>query len=303
MAYHTGARWRAWANYGPPSSGTAGTLAGEIEPGAILHDTLNGVVFVNEGTKLCPYYTPLPYAQPQLFGVNTDWRDQIGKALADTGAAAFVGGSGLRIFGQGIAETDSGAVISANGEGGAVMRLTSTNEDAHLVAIGTAAGIMQPDQHQLLVVDVEVTQVTAITTRACGLGFLGTAADALDPPATSATTVATLVQDDMCIMYFDTDFTDGDQFYIAHNKSNAAATMTAVATAVDCAAAATYQRLRVEIAEDGDATFFIDKDQVSSVVAIALDVDEECSPVFFIESETTAVAICDVKRFATWAYR
>lgn len=302
MSYHTGARWRAWANYGAPSSGTSGTLAGECEPGGWLFDTLNGVMFINEGTKVSPYYTPLGYDQAPLFGVHTDFRDQAGKAVANTDAEAVIPGSGLRVFGQGIAETDSGLVAQTAGEGGIVARLTTTDEASHVAAIGMDAGVMQPDQHQLLVVDVEFTNVTAITLRNVFVGFVGTAADALDPPVTGATTTATLVQDDLALMHFDVGYTDGDRWYVAYNKSNANATMTPDDTSTNVPAAGTYQRLRVEIAEDGDATFFLDKVQVE-YEAIALDVDEECSPVFGVESTSAAVKSVDIKRFAAWAYR
>lgn len=304
MAWITGARHRAWCNAGPPSSGTGGTLAGEIGAKGELLDTTNGVLYINEGTQASPYYTPLPYDQPQLFGVNTDWRDGVGVAISGTAGSVLVAGSGVRIFGQGADETDSGAVANTAGEGGTTMRLTTTNETSHTICLGMAAGVMQPDQHQLLVVDAELTNVTAITERALQIGFVGTAADAFDPVVTAATTVATLVQDDMCVMGFDVGYTDADRLYIAHNKSNANATMTAVDTSTNIAAAGTYQRLRVEIAADGDATFFIDKAQVSDVVAIALDVDEECSPILCLEAiAAAATKSIDVRRFATWAYR
>jgi len=302
----TGSRFRAWQNAGPPTSGTSGTFAGDPDlVGAFLWDKTNGVMYVNEGTALSPYWTPSPYDQPQLFGVNTDWRDGVGVAVAGTAASVLVAGSGVRIFGQGAAENDSGAVAQTAGEGGTVMRLTTTNEDAHTIALGMAAGVMQPDTHKLLVVDVELTMVTAITARALFVGFLGTAADALDPAVTGATTVATLVQDDLAGLFMDAQFTDADRIYGVHNKSNAAATQDLTAdgdTSTDLAAAATYQRFRVEIAADGDMTCFVDKAQVYTQ-AIALDIDEECAPVMYMEATAAAIKSMDVKRFAAWAYR
>ena len=47
---------------------------------------------------------------------------------------------------------------------------------------------------------------------------------------------------------------------------------------------------------------FVDKVQVYSQ-AIALDIDEECSPVVYLESQATAIKTADVRRFAAWAYR
>jgi hypothetical protein len=300
-----GSRTRTMRYAGAPSSGTSGTLAGTADAGGLLVDTTHGVVFVNEGTSLSPYWTPAPLDQWPLWGVNTDWRSQLGIAVADTGTEIILA-NGIRIFGQGLAETDSGIVVQAAGEGGNVGRLTTTDEDAHTIAIGMEAGVMQPDQHQLLVVEAEVAHVSAITLRAMFLGFVGTAADALDPPVTGSTVTATLVQDDLAGLFFDVGFTDADRYYAVHNKSDAAASQTVNTgsrdTGVDVAAAGTFQRLRVEIDATGGMTAFINKAQVFSLAA-ALDADEECSPVLCLESTSAAVKSLDVRRFATWAYR
>lgn len=298
-------RLRPWQNAGPPSSGTAGTLAGVAEAGAILWDTTNYVSFVNEGTRTSPYWTPTSLDQRPLFGVWTDFRDRVGIAVADTANAFIVPGSGLRIFGQGLAETDAGLVVQTAGEGGSVGRLTTTDETAHLTAIGMEAGTMQPDQHKLLVVDVELTHVSAITTRSMFVGFLGTAADALDPAVTGSTVTATLVQDDLAGLIFDTGLTAASRLYGVHNKSDEAATQalgTDGDTGVNVAAAGTYQRFRVEITAAGVMTAFVDKALVYTRSA-ALDADEEVSPAVYVQSLSAAVKSMDVRRFATWAYR
>lgn len=295
----------SWQNSGPPSSGTSGTLANYAEAGDWLRDVTNGVLYINEGTKASPYWTPIGFGQAPLFGVWTDFRDAAGKAVSDTAAAAFLAGSGLRVFGQGIAETDSGLVVQTAGEGGASGRITTTDEAAHLVAVGMAAGVMQPDQHSLLVVEAELTHVTALTNRAMFLGFLGTAADALDPAVTGSATTATLVQDDLAGVWFDTGNTDADRLYGVHNKSDEAATQDLAAdgdTDTDIAAVGTYQRLRVEINSDGDMLVFADKVQIYSE-ADALDADEEVSPALYLESNTTAVQSLDIRRLAAWACR
>jgi hypothetical protein len=299
-------RRRSWRISGAPLSGTSGTLAGFATPGALAHDVENGVLFVNEGTQASPYWTPVGYDQPALFGVHTDFRDSVGIAVTDTAASVQIAGSGLRIYGQGKAEAaDCGVVAQAAGEGGIVARISTTDEAEHLIALGMAAGVMQPDQHGTLAIDVEFTNVTAITARAIFCGFLGTAADDLDPAVTGATTVATLVQDDLAGIWMDSGLTDADRFYGVHNKSNEAATQDLTAdgdTSTDLAAAATYQRLRVEISSAGAMACFVDKAQIYAIAA-ALDVDEECSPVFYLESQAAAIKSADVRRFAAWAYR
>jgi len=288
---------------GSPKSGTYGTGLNEAGKGSLYYDYSNGAVWRNDGTITAPYWVPLSVgAGSPLWGIDTDFRDEVGKAHANTDAAAIVAGSGLRVFGQGVAETDSGAVASV-GEGGPVMRLTTTDEVAHTVAIGTKAGVYQPDQHGLGIVDVEFTSVSAITLRGYGIGFVGLAADAFDPPITAATTVATLVQDDLALIHQNVGYTDADRLYVAHNKSDAAADMTVVDSGVNLAAAGTYQRVRVEVdGADGTARFFVNKAQVAEV-SEALDEDEEASPVFYIESTSTAVKAVDVRRFLFCASR
>ena len=306
-----GALKRPWNSAGPPSSGTAGTLFGQADPGDIVLDTTNGVAFVNEGTKASPYWTPVDLNAPQLFGVHTDFRDGVEKPIANTDAQAFLAGSGLRVFGQGMAETDSGLVVQAAGEGGQGLgRLITTNEVAHTIAIGMAAGVMQPDQHQLLVIEAILTHVSAITLRSMFVGFVGEAADAMNPVVTGATTTATFSAtgsegDDLAGVFFDVGLTDADRLYGVHNKSNAAANQDLTAdgdTSTNIAAAATEQKFRVEIAANGNMTVFVDQVQVYSQ-AIALDVDEECSPVLYVESTSTATKSLDVRRFAAYAYR
>ena len=79
-------------------------------------------------------------------------------------------------------------------------------------------------------------------------------------------------------------------------------------------AAATYTRLRVEVDSSGNAKAFQDKSFLGQIPGAtgagthatstsALDADEEVSPVFYIESNTTSVLSADVRRFAAWAYR
>ena len=299
-------RLRPWQLAGAPSSGTAGDLAGKAEPGVLLWDKTNGVLFVNEGTKLSPYWTPVSYDQRPLFAFHSDFRDKVGKAVANTDGEGILAGSGLRIFGQGVDETDSGGVVQAAGEGGqGLLRLTTTNEAAHVIALGSEAGIMQPDAHQLLVIDAVLTNVSAITLRSLFFGFVGLAADALDPPVTGATTTATLVQDDLAGLFFDVGLTDGDRLFGVSNKGNADATQDLTAegdTSTDIAAAATEQRLRVEIDAAGGMTAFVDKVLVYTLAA-ALDVDEEVSPVLALESTSAATKSLDVRQFAAYAYR
>ena len=291
-----------------PLSGTSGTPLG-CPAGSLYINSSSGAVYVNEGTKTSPYWTPVQYDQPGLRAWHSDWRDGVGEPLADTDASLLLA-SGVRIHGQGIADTDSGGVVTYTAELGSIMRLTTTNEDAHTIGLTAGGGdtveLMQPDTHGPLVIDCEFTHVSAITLRATFMGFIGAIADTLDPVVTGATVTLTLVLDDLAGMFQDVGLTDGDGVFAPHNKSDEAATLATTDTGVDLsttiAAAATYQRWRVEISRAGVMTCFVDKAQVGRIVA-ALDVDEEVAPSFYVESTSTAVKSVDVKRFATWGLR
>jgi hypothetical protein len=298
---------------GGPNSGTTGTGFGVVPPGAFYQDRNTGTLYVNEGTKASPYWTPVSFSQPNLLGVYEDFRGPAVKAIADT-TTGLNAASGIRTFGQGIAETDSGCVKGTDVEGSHVGNMRTTNEDEHVVALGmgTSVAVLQPDTHGPLVVDVLWSQLTNILTRRIFVGFTGEAADAMDPVATGATTVITFSSggttgDDMAGIFMDANMTDADALYLAHNKSNAAATIATTATGVDLstnlAAAATYQRMRVEVDLLGNVRAFVDKTQVA-LITTALDVDEELLPVvaLMVESGTTIMQ-ATVKQFSCWGNR
>lgn len=295
-----------------PASGTSGTGAADWAAPNCLVRGSGGAIFVNEGTLASPYWTPVSYTQRGLLSWFSDFRDGVGKADANTDATTTVAGSGLRIHGQGIAETDSGVTVTMSDQG-AVADCHTTDEAAHTIVLSVGAGttpVFQPDQNGTCVVDVVLTNSSAITERALFVGFCGSAADALDPIVTGSTTTisfAATVGDDVAGLYFDTGLTDGDRLFAPHDKGNAnasiATTATGVDTGVDIAAAGTYQRLRVECSAGGAVTCFVDKAQVASFAAGCLDADEEIQPMCYLESNAASVKSLLVKQFGTWGAR
>lgn len=294
--------------YGP-KSGTSGTGAADwAHPGVIYMDTVNGVLYKNEGSLASPYWSPVNFNQDGLLAYWTDFRSTLGSALAATNASDTIAdGSGVRVHGQGLAETDSGLTVAV-AEGGQVASLVTTDEDAHLAALsppGTSP-IFQPDTHGPLVIDVNVAMSSALTLRRFFAGFLGTIADALDPPVTGATTTITLVQDDLAGLFYDAGLTAAARLFAPHNKSDEAASIATTATGVDTGqdfpAAGTYTRLRVEIWRNGTMVCFKDKVQITSIAA-SLDVDEEVQPCLLVGSTSAAVKTMLVKKFAAWGSR
>jgi hypothetical protein len=302
---------------GPVQSGTAaisGTLAGIAETDTVVFDKTTKSMFVNEGTAASPYWTPISVGA-NMTGVLDDMNAlNVSTAIAGTYGLTP---AGIRVFGQGAAENDSGLIPTTAVEGGSVGLSTTTNEDAHLHALGSPAGIFQPDTHGTCVVDVEWTAVTNITTRAGFVGFSGAAADALDPLMTYSSTTASFTADDLVGATFSSELTDADRWYTVSEKSNLAATQalgTTGNTSVDYPAAATYQRVRVEVRTDGTAYVWFDKTLFATVIAgasgggahasaISYDVDEEFSPVAYIESSAASIRSTNIKRFMYWGVR
>lgn len=48
---------QAASHPGTPSNGTSGTGANQLDKGALLTDTTNGVLYINTGTKASPAWT------------------------------------------------------------------------------------------------------------------------------------------------------------------------------------------------------------------------------------------------------
>lgn len=300
---------------GPPVSGISRSYPeqGTVDAGGLVMDATNGNVYVNEGTSAAPYYTPISFDQPGLAGWTLGRRSVgAGKAVADTATTATLPGSAIRVYGQGIeVNGDSGFIEGAAYEGGVLNTIHVTNEDAHLTALGLPANVFQPDAHGTIAVDIEFTDVADILTSAVFLVFIGAAADALDPVVTGATTTGTLALDDLAGMHSDNGYTDVDGVMLVSEKSNTAGTITSLSAVGARAAAGTYQRWRVEVDSSGYAIAFINKTEVGVIpgatgsnahasTTSSLDADEEVSPVFYIENQTTTTRTASVKGFSTW---
>lgn len=299
----------ALSGHGAPVSGNDWDAAGYqiAGKGSIYMNLDTGVMYVNDGDMNNVYWSPLNLVNfPNLLSWQTDFRDGVGLAVSGTETTYTIPGSGVRIFGQGLAETDSGVTV-AIGEGGPVASCITTDEDEHVIALGagiTTSVPYQPDTHGTIAVEALVAMSSAITLRRFFIGFIGTAADALDPPVTGTTATITLVQDDLAGLFYDAELTDADRLYAPHNKSDEAATIACSAcdTEVDFPAAGTYTKLRVEI--DAEGTMRCYKDGVLVFTQEeAVDVDEELAPVVLCASESAATKTMLVKYFRTWGSR
>ena len=297
---------------GFPTSGTSGTGAQAASrdqyagPGSIYIDTTRMTEWINEGTAASPYWTPTSPDQPGLISVSAkDFRGSDSKANNDSATSVALAPSGWTVLGDGVHETDSGAVVQVTEtDGRTPIRVTTSDAAGDLAALAyaivSAGGPYQPDVNGLAILDCILTNVSAITARIVGIGFVGLAPVGLTDPVTAATTITTLVNDDLALLYMASTAGDPNRIIAAHNKSDAAGTQdyssdTDLNTGVDMAAAGTKQRFRVEIGADGDMRGFIDKVEVFDQ-PIAVDVDDPLNALIYISPTTSTLAIMDVAR-------
>ena len=311
-----GTSTRLYGTTEPVSGGIGvGTGQGVAAGGSTYLDTNRKVLYINETNATAPYWTPLnAQNHPNLISFYTDFKDFVGEPLADTDTSLVVPGSGLRIFGQGLAETDSG-VVCATDSGCVRARLTTTDEAEHLVALsfGSIAGstlYMKPASWGPMVIEATVAMVSALTLRNFFIGFIGGVAadvgDALDPPGTAVTTTLTLVQDDLAGLYMDSRLTDATRIFAPHNKADEAATLTAASCITDpstvFSAAGTDVRFRVEITRTGTMYGYVNRTLVANV-PLASSTSVALAPVLLVGSTSAAIKAMDVRRFAVWSRR
>jgi len=173
----------------------------------------------------------------------------VGTLAADTAGEVALGD--FRVFGQGIAETDSGALIQngATGQSG-VIRLTTTNEAAHSLAVGTSQSF-SPALNGTMVMEARVN-APDLDTKTIFVGFSDDAAATAIAPATGATTTVTLSDSDLCGFLLDAALTSDEEWHTVHNGGTSAGVTdsTALTTGVD-AVAGEFDILRVEIDTTG----------------------------------------------------
>lgn len=291
-----------------PKSGTAGDGVGSAPLGSIYTDTTRGIRFVNEGTKAAPYWTPVSYDQPGLYAINAPhFFDHEEKAEANTDTSEELAPSGWTLVGDGIHENDSGALVqtATQGDPGALRLSSSAAAAGDLCALSTpvvsGAGIYQPDDNDMAVIDVNLASVGALTARIIYLGFAGIVAEGETDVVTAATTVTTLTQNDVAGLYMASTATDPDRIIAAFSKAGTPSTqdyavITGLNTGVNMPAAATALRFRAEVDGDGAIRLFLAKALVFTGAAATLAVDQELNALVYVSPTAATQAEIDVFR-------
>jgi len=214
-------------------------------------------------------------------------------AVGGTTAPPINFGQYFQLVGQGLAETDSGAVAQAGLSG--VVRFTTTDEDVHCLGLQTDTmfdiGKMAP-----LVMEVRV-QLPSLATEEVFIGFSDVQTDLAIIEAAimhGATTTLTLTASDLVGFFLADELTDDEGWHMPYNggTTTGPTVSTSVASGVD-AVVGDYNILRLEIDPNGTARWYIDgvlKQTVAGAVSTTTDLCFNC----LVESKTTATKSMDV---------
>ena len=210
-------------------------------------------------------------------------------------ATSAVSPGGFRIFGLGLDTNDSGMVAITGAPG---QRMTTSADTDDMVAIGGNA-MLAPDTQGPFRLSTALSFNNA-ATKSVFCGFVGTAADAMTKRVTSATTVLTLVDDDLVGLHFDTNLDDVDRWFVPHNAADAEATIATTATGVDTGknvVAASLTLIDVIVNADGsfnwnilDAAGFA----AGFLAAATSTVATALAPVLYVAAEGDAVEEMDL---------
>ena len=179
--------------------------------------------------------------------------------VANTAATRTFGTAGLRVIGQGVAETDSGIVLLESDGLNGVGRLTTTNEDAHSIGLTTAT-MFDVGKMGTIVLEARV-QFENLDTKEFYFGLTDVNADATILEGGTLVgngTTMTLAASDLCGFYLSSELTDDEDFHAVFNGGTT--TGETVSTSLDLdddAVAGEWDVLRLEVGNNGTARWFV----------------------------------------------
>ena len=227
--------------------------------------------------------------------------------VAATAVGRAFGGSGLRVIGQGSEDTDSGiTVLESNGLNG-VGVFTTTNEVDH--TIGLTTGLVF-DVAKMAPITVECRiQFADLDTKEFYFGFTDVNGDTaiLEGENVSANASDALVVDldasDLCGFFLSAELTDDEDWHMVYNGGTTTGQTTAASIdANDDAVAGEFQVLRLEIANNGTARWYIDgvlKQTVTGAISTSTDV----ALLTMLEAKTAAIEYCYIDYISVTANR
>ena len=179
--------------------------------------------------------------------------------VANTAATRTFGTAGLRVIGQGIAETDSGIVLLESDGLNGVGRLTTTNEDQHSIGLTTAT-MFDVGKMGTIVLEARV-QFENLDTKEFYFGLTDVNADTTIIEGGTMVgngTTMTLTASDLCGFYLSAELTDDEDWHAVFNGGTT--TGETDSTELDFnkdAVAGEFDVLRLEVGNNGTARWFL----------------------------------------------
>jgi len=196
--------------------------------------------------------------------------------VAATAATRAFGDSGLRVIGQGIAEADSGITVGESDGLNGVGILTTTNEDAHSCGLTTGKVF---DVGKMAPINIECrVQFPDLDTKAFYFGLTDVNDDTTileGNNLVASGTSLTLSASDLCGFLIDAEATDDEDWIMVYNGGTTTGETTiANIDADNDAVAGEYDILRLEVAINGTARWYINgvlKQTVTGAVSTSTD--------------------------------
>ena len=224
--------------------------------------------------------------------------------VANTAASRTFGSSGLRVIGQGIAETDSGITVGESDGLNGVGILTTTNEDAHSSGL-TTGKIFDVGKMAPLNIECRV-QFPDLDTKEFYFGLTDVNDDTSILEGNNlhgASTTITLTASDLCGFLLSAELTDDEDWHMVYNGGDTTGQTTSTSIDADVdAVAGEYDVLRLEVAPNGTARWYING-ALKQTVTGAVSTSTDLAVIAMVEAKSAAIEYAWIDYIAIEANR
>jgi len=224
--------------------------------------------------------------------------------VANTAASRTFGSSGLRVIGQGIAETDSGITVGESDGLNGVGILTTTNEDAHSCGV-TTGKIFDVGKMAPLNIECRV-QFPDLDTKEFYFGLTDVNDDTSILEGNNlhgASTTITLTASDLCGFLLSAELTDDEDWHMVYNGGDTTGQTTSTSIDADVdAVAGEYDVLRLEVAPNGTARWYING-ALKQTVTGAVSTSTDLAVIAMVEAKSAAIEYAWIDYIAIEANR
>ena len=210
--------------------------------------------------------------------------------VAETAATRSFGGSGLRVVGQGIAETDSGVTVGETDANNGVGILTTTDEADH------ACGLVTPQAFvvgKMAPINIECrVQFPDLDTKEFYFGLTDENVDAENLQSSTIhgdTITVTLTAANLCGFLLSSELSDDEDWHMVYNGGTTTGQTDSREIDADVdSVAGEYDVLRLEVAPNGTARWFING-ALKQTVENAVSTTAELAVIAMIEAKGNSI--------------